>query len=245
VDGTTWALVERWYVTIKETPVLQHASRAARSIRRPLNPGEKAHIIYVGVSEGEEWGLSPFHSRIPLKDMVPDQGQNLGIVARYDGKLSRAGGAWETLDGLNDEIKDAASQTGVPSNLIKSMLAREGAFGTDRRVADVGRRKPDGSVNHIYAFNGIFETTADNRGIDWHRMITEIGYAVFAMAEVLRQIHRDHDFGWDDVASYYFAGPNWNNPNWGDETGVNTVRNYKYGPTGVITRWHQLDELSG
>jgi hypothetical protein len=42
---------------------------------------------------------------------------------------------------------------------------------------------------------------------------------------------------------YYFAGPSWNNPNWGGETGVNTVYNDKYGPSGVITRMKFLDSL--
>jgi cell wall-associated NlpC family hydrolase len=162
------------------------------------------------------------------------------------GALSNAGGEWATLDALNPAIASAASQTGVPANLIKAMLAREGSFGKDKYAADVGRTW-NGGVDHVYAFNGIFQSTADSYGIDWNRMQNDDSYAVWAMGRVLQGIKQNNPTltSWDDVAGYYFAGPNYNNPNWGDETGQNTVQNYKYGNSGVITRWHQLDGSTG
>jgi hypothetical protein len=158
------------------------------------------------------------------------------------GALSNAGGEWATLDALNPAIASAASQTGVPANLIKAMLAREGGFGKDKWVnSDI---RPGDSV---YAFNGIFKSTADSYGIDFNRMTQDDSYAVWAMGRVLQGIKQNNPTltSWDDVAGYYFAGPNYNNPNWGDETGQNTVQNYKYGNSGVITRWHQLDGSTG
>lgn len=152
---------------------------------------------------------------------------------------SVAGGQWATLDSMNQFIDSASGQTGVPANLIKSMLAREGSFGNDKYT--VRLRNDD-----LYAFNGMFRKTAESRGIDFDRMLQDDGYAVWAMGETLRQIQQETGFqNWDDVAGYYFAGPNYNNPNWGDETGQNTVWNYKYGPSGVITRWHELDSMQG
>ena len=155
------------------------------------------------------------------------------------GGTSVAGGQWSTLDSMNGYIDQASASTGVPANLIKAMLAREGSFGNDKYT--VRLRNDD-----LYAFNGMFRKTAESRGIDFDRMLSDDAYAVWAMGETLRQIQQETGFqNWDDVAGYYFAGPNFNNPNWGDETGVNTVWNYTYGPTGVITRWHELDQMAG
>lgn len=156
------------------------------------------------------------------------------------GRLAKAGGVWATLDGMNDEIAAAADKTGVPANLIKAMLAREGSFGKDWGRAPVFI---PGRPSELLPFNGIFRTTAQSRGIDFDRMCRERPYAIWAMGEVLRQIKKEQGFSaWDDVAGYYFAGPNFNNPNWGDEFD-STVWNYKYGPSGVITRMNFLDSL--
>jgi hypothetical protein len=173
---------------------------------------------------------------------------DLGTVAsggKAAAELARAGGPWATLDGMNDEIADAAAKTGVPASLIKSMLAREGSFGNDWGKPPVFFT---GRPSEVLPFNGIFRTTAESRGIDFDRMCRERPYAVLAMGVVLRGIKDEQASQpgfqvWDDVAGYYFSGPNWNNPNWGDETGVNTVFNYKYGPSGVITRMKFLDSL--
>lgn len=154
------------------------------------------------------------------------------------GGVSNAGGEWSTLDGMNAYISDAAMKTGVPPNLIKAMLAREGAFGTDKHV--VGLRG-----EQVYAFNGIFRSTAESYGIDFDKMTQDDAYAVWAMGKVLSEIKKNNGLAtWDDTAKYYFSGPNWQNDNWSDEVG-NTVGDYAYGPTGVVTRWKYLDSLSG
>jgi hypothetical protein len=162
-------------------------------------------------------------------------------------RVAVGGGPWETLDGMNDEIAAAAAGTDVPPHLIKAMLAREGSFGRDWGKPPVqlpGRPSP------VLPFNGIFRTTAERRGIDWDRMCRERAYAIFAMAEVLRQIKEQQadEPGfevWEDVAGYYFAGPNWNNPDWDDGIG-NTVHSYKFHPEGgVIIRMRKLDALLG
>lgn len=163
------------------------------------------------------------------------------------GTVSNMGGEWATLDGMNSYIQNAAQQTGVPANLIKAMLAREGSFGKDKYVTDVGRRKPDGTPDNIYAFNGIYESTAESYGIDFNRMVQDDAYAVWAMGRVLQGVKENNPFlqSWDDAAAYYFAGPNWDNPTWRDEVG-NTVDSYKYHPQGgVITRWKMLDQAAG
>jgi len=156
------------------------------------------------------------------------------------GGVSAAGGEWSTLDSMNSFIADAGAKTGVPPNLIKAMLAREGAFGTDKNVVNLRGEQ-------VYAFNGIFRSTAQSYGIDFDKMTTDDAYATWAMGRVLQGIKENNpELGtWDNIAKYYFAGPNWNNPNWGDETGENTVDNYVNGPTGVITRMKYLDSLGG
>lgn len=182
--------------------------------------------------------------RSPVRPVSPGLNTTPGGTGGFagSGALSTLGGEWSTLDSLNPAIASAASQTGVPPNLIKAMLAREGGFGKDKWVNS--NIRPGDSV---YAFNGIFKSTADSYGIDFNRMTQDDGYAVWAMGRVLQGIKQNNPqlTSWDDVAGYYFAGPNYNNPNWGDETGTNTVQNYKYGNTGVITRWHQLDGNTG
>ena len=158
------------------------------------------------------------------------------------GNVSTMGGEWATLDTLNGAITSAATQTGVPPNLIKAMLAREGSFGHDKWVNSSIR--PGDSV---YAFNGIYRSIAQSYGIDFDRMVRDDGYAVWAMGRVLQGIKQNNPElqSWDDVAKFYFAGPNYTNPTWNDGVQGNTTQNYAYGPTGVITRWKALDQASG
>jgi hypothetical protein len=171
-----------------------------------------------------------------------------GVVSDGGGpasKLPKAGGAWETLDEMNDEIAEAGEKTGVPPHLIKAMLAREGSFGKDWGKPPVFF---PGRPSEVLPFNGIFRSTAESRGIDFDRMCRDRPYAIWAMGEVLRQIKEQQADTpgftvWDDVAGFYFAGPNWNDPDWGDELG-NTVKSYKFhSEGGVIVRMKKLDAL--
>jgi murein DD-endopeptidase MepM/ murein hydrolase activator NlpD len=175
-------------------------------------------------------------------EFVPTEmpGSTNGFTEGSFGSTSNAGGEWSTLDSMNPFIQQAGASTGVPPNLIKAMLAREGGFGRDKWVANLRGEQ-------VYAFNGIFRSTAQSYGIDFDRMVKDDSYAVWAMGRVLQGIKENNpNLGsWDNVAKYYFAGPNWNNGSWGDETGQNTVDNYAYGPSGVITRWKTLDQQSG
>jgi murein DD-endopeptidase MepM/ murein hydrolase activator NlpD len=194
------------------------------------------------MDQGSMWDFAKMREFQNPSPTTPAPGSNGGWA-----NVSNAGGEWATLDGMNSYLEAAAQNTGIPPNLIKAMLAREGSFGKDKYVTDVGRRKADGTPDRIFAFNGIFESTAASYGIDFNRMTQDDSYAVWAMGRVLQGIKENNpNLGsWDNVAAYYFAGPNWNNPNWTDEVG-NTVDSYKYHPVGgVITRMKYLDSLGG
>lgn len=153
-----------------------------------------------------------------------------------------AGGKWGILDGMTDDINKAAASTGVPANLIKAMLYREGGGKGHRNVSDI--RSPN---DLVYAFNGIFQSTAASWGIDFNRMLGDDAYAIWAMGKTLSGIRSYNNLGsWEDTAAFYFAGPNnYKNPGWGDEVG-NTVESYLYHPEGgVISNMRDLDKLSG
>lgn len=214
-------------------------SRDAGEPLRTLPAGTK-HLIDGHTDAGQEIGGSNRWYRLGGNaGWVHASGFSLfgGIL----GNLPRPGGPWATLDGMNDEIAAAAGETGVPPHLIKAMLAREGSFGRDWGKPPVFFA---GRPSEVLPFNGIFRSTAESRGLDFDKMCRERPYAIFAMGEVLRQIKAQQGFAaWDDVAGYYFAGPSWNNPDWGDELG-NTVWSYKYHPEGgVIVRMTWLDGL--
>ena len=72
LGSATMLLVTQRYRAVKETPVLNSASRkTGKPVRGPLAPGEEFQVAYVFASHGEPWGLSVFGSRIPLNDAVP------------------------------------------------------------------------------------------------------------------------------------------------------------------------------
>lgn len=120
------------------------------------------------------------------------------------------GKAWAVCDQSNDEINAAAMRHGVPANLLKAMVNRESSCNWVRdghRTGDVGRKKPDGSINHILPFVGIFETTAESWGYDFDAMIGNKAMQIDAMAYGIAKLARDYgggDFG--KAATVYFGG---------------------------------------
>jgi murein DD-endopeptidase MepM/ murein hydrolase activator NlpD len=171
-------------------------------------------------------------------------------TATYDwtgGGLTNAGTAngwnWSTLDGMNSWLQSASdryyNETGikVPPNLIKGLIAREGSFGNDFYVA-----YPRGYANPVLALTGVFKETADSRGIDWNRMVTDKAYAVYAATKVIGDIYREQggQYGWEGAAATYFTG----DPlGLSDPEGSSPTSDYLYGPNGVVTHWHNLDAL--
>jgi cell wall-associated NlpC family hydrolase len=129
----------------------------------------------------------------------------------------------------NALLDAAASAKGVPPAVLAAMVNREssGDWDANNRIGDVGRFKPDGSIDHILPYVGIFETTAQSWGLDWNAMVGNQQAQLDGMATILNGIKQQQGFdSWTDTAAYYFAGPNYNNPDWGDELGM-TVGQYR------------------
>lgn len=160
------------------------------------------------------------------------------------------------LDGFNGAISAAVEQIykelgiQIPPNLVKAMLFREGGGKGLRNEAYLRGER-------VYGFNGIFQSTAASRGIDYGRMLTDDNYAVYALAKVIAGVAMDDAsqwggtgtvasaFGWAGVAARYFSGDPRTNGNWGDENG-DTTQSYLYDPYGgVISNMQKWDLQNG
>lgn len=72
IGGVSAVLVSQRFRAVKETPVLNAASRESGKPVRPALPEHaEFDVAYAFVSHGEPWGLSIFGSRIPLDGAVP------------------------------------------------------------------------------------------------------------------------------------------------------------------------------
>ena len=210
-------------------------------------PGTMAHISAMienyNLQNMPDWMKVEQFGQAPIAGSGPGQGMFGGLAV--------AGGRFAPLDQVNNLIASAGAQTGVPPNLIKAMLLRESSGIWGAPVNYTIRPQMGG----VLPYNGIFEVTARSRGIDFNRMVTDQGYAIWAMGKVLADIGNEdasqwggagtifQQWGWEGVAARYFSG----NPNptntWGDELDSNT-QNYLYGPNGVMTHVKFLESLN-
>ena len=171
---------------------------------------------------------------------MPKTYQAPPVAGWTGGKLSNAGGEWALLDqqnaNLNAAVQRVQQETGiaVPANLIKGMLAREGSYGRDFYVTNLRN-------DQILAYNGVFRNTAESYGLNWNQMISDKGYAAYATAYIMAALYKQQggQYGWEGAASTYFGGSP--TGQFTDELG-NTTSSYLYGPTGVVTHWHNLDQ---
>lgn len=150
--------------------------------------------------------------------------------------------AWEALNAHNAEIARAAELKGVPANLLKSMINRESSGDWARdgsRLADVGRLKPDGSVNHILPFVGVFETTAASWGFDFNQMVGNKSLQIEVMATILAGLAAQYG-GFDKAATVYFGGPDALNRVFCDEFGMCSD---EY-TSKAIRDWQTLDRVA-
>jgi len=165
--------------------------------------------------------------------------------------LQRTGGTTGGGGGgsVGDPLIDAAALArGVPPAVLKALVNREssGNWAANNYIADIGRRKPDGSPNRLLPYVGIFETTAASWGLDWNAMVGNQQAQLDGMATIIGGIKQQHGFAdWGQAAAYYFGGPNSTNPGWTDENGM-SVADYQakfnadvavYGGTGGGEQW--------
>ena len=152
------------------------------------------------------------------------------------------GGGWAASDQYVDSINAAATEHGVPANLIRSILNREssGVWSDAANPTDKYRRRtPDGSINWLMGFAGIYETTAATWGCDWRAMATSPAAQLRCMATGLARLSADFG-GWENAATVYFGGPDALKRVVVDETGM---RSDVYAGK-ALADWRALDKLS-
>jgi len=170
-----------------------------------------------------------------------------GLVERMDrvaggvlGLVCNAPG-WAPLNAHNTEIGQASDDTGVPPNLLKSMINRESSGNWERdgsRQVDVGRDKPDGSPNLILPFVGVFETTAASWGFDFSEMVGNKRLQILVMATILAGLAEKYG-GFDRAATVYFGGPDALNHVFCDEFGMCSDEYTRK----AINDWRSLDNM--
>jgi soluble lytic murein transglycosylase-like protein len=127
-------------------------------------------------------------------DVARDPG--LGAFARYPQ-------SW-------DAIQKAAQESGVPANVIQAFIHMEssGEWGRDGSRLWWGRPESGGLLPYI----GVFDDTLQSRlGITAESLVGNMQGQISAMGQILRQMWDEvkgtnPQYGWGNVASYYFSG---------------------------------------
>ena len=76
LNGKTLTLVNQSYVATQPTPCHVAASRTSAKTRRDMSVNEDTTIVYTFNAGGEDWGLSRYGSRIPMRHMTPLAGSD-------------------------------------------------------------------------------------------------------------------------------------------------------------------------
>jgi murein DD-endopeptidase MepM/ murein hydrolase activator NlpD len=132
-------------------------------------------------------------------------------------------------------IDQAAAKNGLPPAVLASFVNRESSGNWEANQTPNCTIRPESGC--LLPYVGIFETTARSWGIDFNSLIGNQQAQLDAMAKIINGIKQQQGFtNWEDVAAYYFAGPNWNNPDWADENGL-TVAQYREGFTTYVNQY--------
>jgi len=161
---------------------------------------------------------------------------NTGLRIKGDA-LGGAGG----YGGLTGDaaVDMAAQRNGLPASVLRAMVQRESSndWASNSGVRCDIRTKADGTPDCMVPYTGIFASTAESWGISFDSLRGNQQAQLDAMARIFAGIKQQHGFTtWEDTAAYYFAGPNWNNPNWADENRL-TVAQYRAGFNADVARY--------
>ena len=163
-----------------------------------------------------------------------DQGQagsQMGLQGAAAGQTGYA-----ALDAHNAEINAAASQYGVPANLLKAMINQESSGNWDRDNRVYGGFRND----QILPFVGIFRKTAEAWGLDFDQMIGNKQAQIAGMAKILNGLASQYG-GYENAAKVYFGGPGALSGGFTDELGMDSNT---YG-SKVVNLWKQFDQQGG
>jgi murein DD-endopeptidase MepM/ murein hydrolase activator NlpD len=138
-----------------------------------------------------------------------------------------------------DEIQAAASKYGVPANLVKAMLAREGSG--DWSGTNTGSVYLPSRNTYIVGYSGITQPAAEAWGYNFSDLVGNRALQIDAMANGLQRLYQQvgGQYGWDGVIATYYSG---------DPTGSTTPGDsYQYGTTQQYVQdiknwWNQQDQ---
>jgi hypothetical protein len=213
--------------------------------QKPLKKGEEFVVtafVHAGAINGEPWWWRTVDDkRINVSETVEKPyivKQETPANERSVGKLSVAGGAWAALDAHNPEIAQAARATGVPPNLLKSMINRESSGNWERdgsRTPIIPGRESSGP---ILPFVGVFEATAKSWGFNFNEMIGNKQLQITVMATIVKGLS-DKYGGFDKAITVYFGGPGALSQVFTDEFGMTSSKYTREALKG----WRFLDSL--
>lgn len=136
------------------------------------------------------------------------QGQ-FGNNAGYNGAGMAAptGGSFAggNMDGDSNTINSAAGKFGVPANLLKAVLAKEGSGDWN---ANKGSVYLASRGERIAGYSGIMESTAKAWGYDFNQLMNSKEMQIEATASGLARLHGQvgAQWGWDGVLATYYSG---------------------------------------
>jgi murein DD-endopeptidase MepM/ murein hydrolase activator NlpD len=141
------------------------------------------------------------------------------------------------LDQHNADIAKAAAKHGVPANLVKTILNREGSgdWVNNNRVAYL-------RGSRILPFVGMFQAAMDRVGYDFDKAIGNKAYQIEALAAQLKSIYNNEaGQNWDNTIKVHFGGPQALNGTFTDELGMNSNQYYQ----SAKDLWMKMDRMGG
>jgi cell wall-associated NlpC family hydrolase len=218
-----------------QTPSTQIAD-AYSSARSGLQPLAAAPARAANRFTDPNYGTGQIGNIYTQQGAFADAGQTAQQFGQTGGMATQVGGNWAALDQHNAEINSAASQVGVPANLLKAMINREssGNWGRDNRIHYGFRNK------RMLPFVGIFEDAAQSHGLNFDAMVGNKGAQIAGMATILKNLASQYG-GFENAAKVYFGGEAALGGGFTDELGMDSET---YGNTAVRD-WKWLDQQAG
>lgn len=174
---------------------------ANRLGQNPMPPtGQPGPLTQGQVAQQTPTGLTPAQVSQENRNMgtageIPFNGQAVGstttqapLANTTPGYADTAAAPAEPQTAAAPQPTDAVMAAAVQA--IRINEASDAPFVANNAV-DVGRRLPDGSINWVDGNTGIFLSTAQARGIDWNRLMTDPTYGQEAIGIELTGIAND------------------------------------------------------
>jgi murein DD-endopeptidase MepM/ murein hydrolase activator NlpD len=156
---------------------------------------------------------------------------------QYQGGGQAGPSPYAALDAHNAELNAAAAHSGVPANLLKSVMNRESSGNWE---ANNYTNPSRGS--YMLPFMGIFKAAAESVGFDFEAMKGNKQMQINAAAAILKRDYEAYG-SWEAALSNYLTGdPNAWKTGGSDPEGTLTAEYYV---GQAIALWKELDAASG